>query len=60
MAISKDAKTFTQERTRKIGKVGEHTKRIVWTRNGLFRRFVVFRFRLSDPVKPVIIKLEAT
>lgn len=59
MSFSKDGgKTFSYERNRPIGKKGEYEKRTIWRRNGRFPRYAVFRFRLSDPVKPVIIKLE--
>lgn len=58
LAVSSDAKTFGTERTRKIGKKGEYGKRVVWYRNGRFDRFVVFQFRLSEPVKSAFIKLE--
>lgn len=59
MSTSKDGKKFGPDRTRSMGRVGEFGRRIVWRRNGRFPRFVVLRFTLSDPVKPVIIKLEA-
>lgn len=58
LSMSKDGKTFGPERVRKIGRIGEYGKRIIWRKNGRFSRFVVLRFRLSDPVKPVFIKLE--
>ena len=59
MDISDDGKTFTYERTRSMGKVGEYNRRAIWYRNGRSPRFRVFRFKMSDPVKPVIIKCEA-
>ena len=59
MDVSRDGKTFTYERKRSMGKIGEFNRRAVWYRNGRFPRFVVFRFKMSDPVKPVIIKAEA-
>lgn len=60
MAFSKDAKTFSNEISRSIGKVGEYTKRIIWRRSlGRFPRFAVLQFTMSAMVKPVIIKLEA-
>jgi len=58
MAMSKDGKLFTYERSRRIGKVGQYNRRIVWRKNGRIPRFVYLRFRLSDAVKPVFIKLE--
>lgn len=51
--------TFTYQRARKIGKIGETNKRLVWYKNGRFSRFRILRFRLSDPVKAVIIRLDA-
>ena len=60
MDISDDGgKTFTYQRARKIGKIGETTKRAIWYKNGRFSRFRILRFRLSDPVKAVIIRLDA-
>lgn len=58
MALSKDAKTWSYERSRRIGRIGEYNKRQIWYRNGRIPRFVVMRFRLSDAVKPVIIRLD--
>lgn len=51
--------TFGNETSRSLGKQGEHTKRQIWRREGQFSRSRVYRFSISDPVKPVIIKLEA-
>lgn len=59
MALSKDAKTFGYERTRKIGKIGQYNKRIIWRKNGRFPRMCIMKFRLTDPVKAVFMKLEA-
>lgn len=59
MDVSRDGKTFTYERSRSMGRVGEYNRRAVWYRNGRFPRFVVLRFKMSDPVRPVIIKCEA-
>lgn len=58
MDISRDAKTFTYERVRRIGKIGKYGQRTIWHRNGYIPRFCILRFRLSDPIKPVVIKLE--
>lgn len=58
MAASRDGKTWSNERARKIGKVGEYSQRVVWYRNGTFDRFVVFLFRMSEPIKSAFIKLE--
>lgn len=59
MAISEDAKTFAYERNRKIGAIGKYKNRAIWRKNGRVPRFAIFKFRVSDPVKPVVIKLEA-
>lgn len=60
MAISRDGgKTYASDRMRGIGKIGEYNKRAIWRRNGRTERFDVYRFTLSDPVKPVIIQLTA-
>lgn len=58
MSASSDGKTFSAERTRYLGKVGEYGRRVVWYKNGRFDRFVVLLFRLSEPVKSAFIKLE--
>ena len=60
MDISSDGgKTFRDERSRSIGKIGEYNKRSIWRRNGRVARFDVFRFTFSEPAKPVIIQLTA-
>ena len=59
MDRSLDGKTFKDERSRRIGKIGDYTRRTIWRRNGRAARFEVFRFTLSDAVKPVIIQLVA-
>ncbi|GAF79373.1 unnamed protein product, partial [marine sediment metagenome] len=58
MAASANSKTFTNERVRKIGKKGEYERRIVWYKNGRQDRWVVWQFRMSEPVKSAFIKLE--
>jgi len=59
LAFSKDAKTFGYERNRPIGKIGEYGKRTIWYKNGRFPRFCIMQFRFSDPVKAVVIRLDA-
>ncbi len=59
MARSKNGKTWASTRYRKIGKIGEYDKRAIWRRNGRASRFELFKFTLSDPVKPVLIQLTA-
>lgn len=59
MERSRDGKTWSDPRARAIGKVGEYDRRAIWRRNGRVSRFEVFRFTLTDAVKPVIIRLDA-
>jgi hypothetical protein len=60
LSISRDgAKTWGPERSRPLGKIGEYNRRAVWRRNGRCERFDVYRFVMSDPVKPVAIQLTA-
>ena len=59
MSRSKDGKTFSDEKLRSIGRVGEFNHRQIWRRLGRVARFELFKFVMSDPVKPVFIKLEA-
>ena len=58
MAVSRDGKRFDFERVRKIGKIGEYGTRVIWRGIGMFERLGYIKFRLSDPVKPVVIKVE--
>lgn len=59
MEKSNDGKTWSDGRLRSIGKIGEYRKRAIWRRNGRVGRFTLFRFTLTDAVKPVIIQLTA-
>ncbi len=59
MSRSLDGKTFKDNITRRVGRVGEYNHRAIWRRNGRAARFEVFRFTMSDAVKYVVIKLEA-
>jgi len=59
MARSRNAKTWSDTRFRSIGKVGEYNHRPIWRRNGRAARFELFRFTVSDPVKPVVIQMTA-
>jgi len=56
---SKDGKTWSGPISRSIGKIGEYSRRAIWRRNGRASRFEIFRFTLTDAVKPVIIGLTA-
>ena len=59
MQISKDGKTFNDELSRSIGEVGQYQRRAIWRNLGRFPRMCVIRFIMSDPVKPVFLKLTA-
>jgi hypothetical protein len=43
--------------TRDLEKIGEYNHRPIWRRNGRASRFELFKFTISDPVKPVLIQL---
>lgn len=59
MERSKNGKTWTDQLTRHMGKIGDFDRRTIWRRNGRAARFESFAFILSDAVKPVIIQLTA-
>lgn len=59
LSVSNDGKSFNNELTRSIGGIGQYLARAVWYRLGRFSRMTLFKFEMSDPVKPVFIKLEA-
>lgn len=59
LSTSDDGKTYSDELTRSMGKIGEYFKRAVWPKLGRFSRFAVFRFTMSDKVKPVFVGLAA-
>lgn len=52
-------RTFSSEFSRSYGKVGEYMSLPTWRRQGRIPKHRVIRFKTSDPVKSVIIKLEA-
>ena len=51
--------TFSSEFPRSYGKIGEYTSLPTWRRQGRIPHHRVVRFKTSEPVKSVIIKLEA-
>lgn len=59
MERSKDGKTWSDPRARSMGKMGDYNHRCVWRRNGSVNRFEIFRFTITDPVKPIIIQMTA-
>ena len=60
MRTSRDAKKYSDELWRSIGKIGEYERRTVWNKVGRFARFGVMNFKFSEKVKPVVISLDAT
>ncbi len=58
LALSKNGKVYGPERLRSIGKMGEFNRQVVWNRNGRFPSQAVLQFKMSDPVKANLLKLE--
>lgn len=58
MAISEDLRTFQYEKNRRIGMVGVYKQRTIWRKLGRVPRFAIMRFRITDPIKTIIFKLE--
>lgn len=56
---STDGKIWSDARYRSIGKTGEYNRRVIWNRNGRASRFELFKFTMSEPVKPVFIQMTA-
>lgn len=55
MQISRDGgKTYGAELWASIGKIGMYKQRALWNRLGRARDWV-FKFRITDPIKPVIV-----
>ena len=55
---SDNAKTYSNETTRGIGRQGEYEKRTNWRRDGRVPRFRIYEFTMTDPVPPTIIRLD--
>ena len=59
MSVSKNGgKTYSPEISRKVGQIGDYTKRIAWSPLGRFPRSCTLRFDISEPIKRVIVKAE--
>jgi hypothetical protein len=58
MQISNDGATFSQPRTRLLGRIGQHKLRQIWRKNGRISQFAVFKISISDPVKRRLFGLE--
>lgn len=52
-------RTFSSEFWRSYGKIGEYSSVPTWRRQGRIPKHRILRFKTSEPVKSVIIKLEA-
>jgi len=50
-------RTFTDERWRSMGKIGEYHRRLIWRRNGRAHTTDMYRFTISDKVQVVGIQL---
>jgi hypothetical protein len=59
MARSLDGKTWTNDRARPLGRVGEYKRRAIWRRNGRAARMEIFRFECAAKVKFVAMQLTA-
>lgn len=59
MAISLDGVYFKNDRMRAIGKKGASDGRTIWRRNGGTNKIACLRFTMTDPVKPIFIRLDA-
>ena len=57
MDYTDNNKHFGNDRNRSIGKKGDFRARAVWRRMGRIPYFRTLRFRVTDPVKTVILKL---
>jgi hypothetical protein len=53
------ARTWSSEFWRESGKIGEYFRRVEWRRLGRAPAHRVWRFRISDPIRTTLIKLEA-
>lgn len=59
MSLSQNNRQFNYNLSRSIGAIGEYGWQVVWRRLGRIKRYVTLKFTLSDPVKPVVIKVIA-
>ena len=59
MERSQDGMSWSHMRYRTLGKIGERNARAIWRRNGRASRYEMYRFTLTDPVKPILIQLTA-
>lgn len=59
-SFSIDGMTYSQERMKRIGKVGERNKRIMWLQNGSMGQWRIQKFRGNSDAFMSIARLEAT
>lgn len=58
MDTSDDGRVFSNDKDRKIGKIGKYGQQTEWRRIGRVPSFKVLRFTITDPVKTIIRKLQ--
>jgi hypothetical protein len=60
LSTSRDGgKTYGNEMQRSMGDLGEYNQKVIWRRLGRYSRFATLKLEMSDPVNPVVIKLQA-
>jgi hypothetical protein len=57
MSYSDNGRTYTPERTRSAGKVGEYNRKARWNQLGSTSRYRIFKFLFDAPVRWVIMKV---
>jgi hypothetical protein len=58
-SYSVDGESWSQDKSVKVGKIGDRTKRIVWFQNGSMRHMRVQRFRGDSQANVAVARLEA-
>lgn len=59
MDTSINGKTFSSDRPRPLGMIGQYQSRAIWRRLNRVSQYQTFRFTMTDPVKFSVLKLEA-
>lgn len=59
MDYSDDGKTWSYEDFKSLGKIGEYSRRVIWSRLGRTPFFRIYRFQISDPIRIAAGKLIA-
>ncbi len=57
MSYSDDGRTYTPERTRSAGKVGQYNIKAKWNQLGSTSRYRIFKFYFDAPVRWVVLKV---